>query len=409
MKILMLSDFYHPIIGGLERHVKALAEELIIAGYSVTVCTIKTKWLPTFEEQNGVKIIRIDGFFQSLPFLFADRSKRYHPPIQDWLITRKLKRLIEEIKPDIIHAHGWILHSVLPLKKRYKIPLIVTLHDYGLICPKKIITRVNSEICSTPLSNYCITCGRESYGLVKSLLGYLGVQLNRRILKHVDKFIAVSQYVRDVHLINLGLNEDKITVIPNFYKEEKIDSSKRRMLPDEFMLFVGSLRPDRGLKILIDAYKALKTKTKLVIIGTEHPKYSYTSTDDVTIIANATHELVMTACNNCNFLIIPSIIPSACPTVAFEAMSCKKAIIGSDIGGLRYIIINGVTGFLIPPLNTKALAEAMSFLIENPQISMAMGKKGWELFQKQFSLNSILPRLEQLYEELHAKNEETTR
>ena len=396
----MISDFYPPIIGGLERHVKALAEGLSKRGHLVTVCTIKGKHLPSFEEQNGVRIIRIDGFFQSIPFLFADRRRRYHPPIQDWSITRKLKELIEEIRPDIIHVHGWILHSVLPLKKKYNIPLIATLHDYGLFCPKKSMTKIDNEICNKPFSTHCILCGLNPYGSVKSFLGYLGIKSNRHMLKRVDKFIAVSQYVKEVHLMHLGLNKEKIAVIPNFYEEENVKSNKEEMLPEMFILFVGSLRHDRGIDVLTKAYNTIKTKTKLVIIGTEHPKYSCKSAGNVIVIKDAPHKIVMKACDRCSFLVIPCLVPAACPTVALEAMSRKKAIIASDVGGLKDIVINATTGFLIPPGNSKALVNAMRFLLRNPQKSKKMGKKGWDLFIKRFSLSSVLPKIEKLYEEI---------
>lgn len=405
----MLSDFYPPIIGGLERYVKTLSEGLSKRGHLVTVCTIKSKHLPSFEEQKGVRIIRVDGFFQSIPFLFADRTKRYHPPIQDWLITRKLKELIEETKPDIIHVHGWILHSVLPLKKKYNIPLIVTLHDYGLFCPKKSMMKSDNQICNKPFSTDCIKCGLKPYGSVKSFLGYLGVKSNKHMLKRVDKFIAVSQYVKEVHSMHLELNEEKIVVIPNFYKEENVNSNKEEMLPEKFILFAGSLMHDRGTDVLIKAYNTIKTKTKLVIIGAEHPQYSYKSAGNVIVIKNAPHEIVMKACDRCSFLVIPSITPAACPTIALEAMSRKKAIIASDVGGLKDIVINATTGFLIPPGNSKALANAMRFLLRNPQKSKEMGKKGWDLFIKRFSLSSVLPKIEKLYEELCVSREATNR
>lgn len=403
----MISDFYPPIIGGLERHVKSLAEGLSARGHAVTVCTLKSDHLPTFEKQNGVKIIRIDGFFQNVPFLFADRSKRYHPPIQDLLITRKLKKLIEEIRPDIIHVHGWILHSVLPLKKEYGIPIVVTLHDYGLFCPKKSITKIDNRICKEPFSTDCITCGLSSYGYIKSFLGYLGVRSSMHKLKSVDKFIAVSQYVATVYSTYLELYKEKIVVIPNFFKEEDTYSTKGDVLPEKFILFVGSFRPDRGVDTLIEAYNMMKTEAKLVLIGTEHPRKSYKSTENVLIIKNAPHEKVMEACDKCSFLVIPSMVPSACPTVAFEAMSCKKAIIASYVGGLKEIMMNAKIGLAVPPGNSKELANAMCFLLKNPKENMEMGVNGWKYFKENFSLSSVLPKIEKLYEGLYISGKRT--
>lgn len=400
MKILMLSDFYPPVIGGLERHVQSLSEGLSKRGHRVTVCTIKTNHSSSFEEQNGIKIKRLDGFFQRIPFLFRDRRKKYHPPIQDWLITKKLKELIAETKPDIIHAHGWILYSVLPLKEKYGVPLIATLHDYGFICPKRSITKTD-RICNEPFTINCISCGLDQYNFLKSFFAYWGNKLNKYLLKRVDKFIAVSQYVKETYLRYLGLNEKKIVVIPNFYRiEEDFKSKENVMLPEDFVLFVGVLIPRKGVDLLIKAYNTIKTKTKLVIIGAEHPAYSYESSGNVIVMKNVPHEAVMKACAACKFLVIPGTSPEACPTVAMEAMNFKKAIVASDVGGLREMVIDGVTGILTSPGNTEELANAIRFLLSNPEKAKKMGEKGYDLVTKRFSLNSVLPKIERLYEEL---------
>jgi glycosyltransferase involved in cell wall biosynthesis len=405
MRILMLSDFYPPIIGGMERYVKTLSEGLSEKGHSVTVCTIKNNHLPNFEEQNGVRIKRIEGFFQRMPFLYANPRRKYHPPIQDWLITRKLEKIVAETRPDIIHAHGWILYSVLPIRKKNNIPLIVTLHDYGFICPKKSTAThdevISSERCYKSFSMNCVSCGLNMYGFAKSFLAYSGIRLNKNTLRLVDKFISVSRYVKEIY--SGYLNEEKIVVIPNFYDDRENRSverlKEREMLPADFILFVGFLVPLKGVNVLRKAFSMMKTKTKLVLIGTTHPKYHYKTEGNVIVIKDAPHDIVLKACGRCKFLVIPSITPEACPTIAFEAMSHKKAIIASDVGGLKEIVINGKTGILTQPGDSKMLANSMHLLLENPEKNNEMGRNGYWLFRKRFSLNSILPKIENLYEE----------
>ena len=70
MKILMLSDLYGPLQGGIEAHVEALSNQLSERGHEVFVCTIGRRDLPDYEEKNGVKIYRLDGLFQKIPFLY---------------------------------------------------------------------------------------------------------------------------------------------------------------------------------------------------------------------------------------------------------------------------------------------------------------------------------------------------
>jgi len=174
----MVSDFYPPIVGGMEREVQLLSEGLSKKDCEVAVCTIKQESLPKFREENGVKVYRLEGLFQKLPFLFKTFEMKYHPPVVDWFVTNRLKDIIEKEEPDVIHTHGWILHSVLPLKKKFDMPLCVSFHDFGFICPRRSLPIHRRSFCNDPLSKNCIICGRETYGLIKSFFVYLGIKSN---------------------------------------------------------------------------------------------------------------------------------------------------------------------------------------------------------------------------------------
>lgn len=405
MKILMLSDFYPPVIGGLERHVQLLSEGLTKRGHKVTVCTIGHKRLPDFKVENDVKVLRLRGFFQRIPFLFKDSERKHHPPIKDWMVTKELEKIIEMEKPDIIHVHGLILYSILPLREKNNIPLVVTLHDYGFFCPKRTLLTNNVERCK-PLTKRCIICGRENYGLMKSFFAYYGVKLNKNKLKFVDKFIAVSPFVKDVHSKHLNLVKE-ISIVPNFHEMEKrnLKLKEAGTFPNDFILFVGALSSHKGVDSLINAYNRLNTETSLVLIGRTDADHSYNSTENRMIIENARYETVMEAYSKSRFVIIPSIWPDPCPTAAFEAMSCKKAIIASDIGGLSDIIVNRKTGILVPFNNSKKLAEAIDYLLKRPSRANEMGENGFKRFKRNYASSIIVPKIERVYTNLCNKSD----
>ena len=401
MKILMLADFYPPILGGMERHVQSLSSALSIRGYQVTVCTTAIQGLPQYEEQGGVKIHRLEGLFQKIPFLYKDTAKRYHPPAQDWLITRGAAQIIEREKPDIMHVHGWILYSALTLKERFGIPLVTTIHDYALICPTKTLMNKNA-ICNEPLTRDCIACGRDSYGLAKSIATYVAARTCKKKLKLVDRFIAVSSFVKEVYCKHLGLSQDKVEMIPNFYDADREEQGEQAALafPSDFMLFVGTVSAHKGVNILLEAYRKLGSQTKLVLIGSTHPDYRYESTEGIEVIKDAPHEVVMQAMSRCRFAVFPSIWPDPCPTVAFEAMSRSKALIASDIGGLKDIVLDGETGLLVPPNDSKKLAGAISHLLERPELAAEMGERGYERFKEHYTPEVVIPRIADVYESL---------
>lgn len=402
MKILMISDFYPPFIGGMCNYVQTLSKNLVKKGHQVIVCSIGNKWLSNLVNNYGVKVIRFEGFFQSIPFLFKNLNERYPPPIRDFCISRKLEKIIIDEKPDIIHAHGWLLYSLLECKKNFGIPLIVTLHDYGYICPKKNLLKGNS-LCNKFLTIECINCARNMYGIAKSTFLYYSLRLNKRKLMLVDKYIAVSSFVKDLYSKQLNINDNKITIIPNFIEQDKhVSCLKRNIIYDDFILFVGALSPHKGVNILIKAYEKLNTKTKLVLIGKKVQDYSFKSTNKIKIIENAPSHIIIEAYMKCRFVVIPSIWPEPFGLVALEAMSYNKAIIASNIGGLKDIIINKKTGILIPPYNISKLKDAMQYLLENPSTAKEMGNMGYAYFIKKYVPDVVIPQIENIYTNLHS-------
>jgi len=396
----MLSDLYPPLLGGIERHVQSLSKGLSRRGLEVSICTIRQRQLARYEEEEGVKIYRLDGFFQRIPFLYDDPMRKWHPPARDWLIARKLSRIVKEEKPDIIHAHGWILYSVLPLTSGLTIPVVMTLHGYDLFCPRKTLMRGNT-ICDEPFTRGCIPCLREPHGLVRSLAAYYGVKINRNRLKYVDKFIAVSSFSGEAHIKHLGISDKQMAVIPNFYDPDAERADKKTEdLPNEFILFVGWLMPHKGIDLLIRAYQKLNTKTKLLVIGIEQPDYHYQSTGNILVVKNAPHDIVMQAMSKCKFAVFPSVSPDTCPTVAFEAMSQKKAIIATSVGGLKDIVVDGETGIVVPPNNSDKLAEAIYQLLQEPKVASKMGEHGYERYIRNYTPDVIIPKIIDVYESL---------
>jgi glycosyltransferase involved in cell wall biosynthesis len=399
MKILMLSSFYPPLLGGIVTSVRSLSGELSKRGHEVIICTVRQRDLPAYEERDGVKIYRLDGLFQKIPFLFRDPTKKWHPPARDWLITRKLAAIIEREKPDIIHAHDWILYSAFPLIRNLKIPLILHLRGTGFLCPVTTSLTSKNTVCDEPLTRKCISCTRDTYGLARALASYYGIKTNKGKLKLIDRFIAVSSFVKEFHLKHLGLEDNDIVVIPNFYAAD-IDKAKAEELPGDFMLFAGWLKPHKGVDVLIEAYQKLDTGTKLVLIGLEDPAYHYQGTEPILIMKNMPHNAVMQAMSRCRFAVFPSVFPEPFGNVAIEAMSQRKAVIASNTGGLKDVVVDGETGLLVPPGNADKLADTISYLLQRPQLASEMGARGYQRFIENYTPDAVVPMIIDVYQSL---------
>ncbi len=400
MRILMLAQFYPPTIGGEERHVRNLAIALVQRGHSVSVATLQHHDTLTFELDEDVRVHRIRSSVQRLGMLFSYSDRQFAPPFADPELVLALRRVIQEEQPDVIHAHNWIIHSMLPLKTWSKAKLVVTLHDYSLVCVQKRLT-YRGEQCTGPTPLKCLECASEFYGTAKGtptvLTNWASSKLENAL---VDMFLPVSYSVaRGTRLTHRHVPH---RVLPNFVpddiSEQRCDDSPLlEQLPQgDFILFVGDVKRDKGVGVLLRAYAAMKSPVPLVIIGRPCDDLGVDIPENVLMLPGWPHDAVMSAWRRCVFAVAPSIWRDPCPTVAMEAMAMGRPVIASRIGGLSDIIEDEVSGLLVPPGDVRALRQAMQDLLASPTRRATMGNMALQrvaLFQAQ----TVVPRIEQVY------------
>jgi glycosyltransferase involved in cell wall biosynthesis len=436
MNIMLLADHYPPVsIGGGETHVESLARSLQKRGHKVIVCTLANNRLPSYEKNGGISIYRIEGIFQKASFLFRDPTQKLHPPIMDPLIVKTLKMIIKKEKPEIIHTHssgGWIVYSALALRKEFGIPLVVTLHSYGLICPVMTLTK-DGEQCQSVLTSKCVGCGREVYG-AKSLLVYSLLKLNRSRLKHVDRFVAISDYQRSVYSKHLGFKETDIVVIPNSidferFSQSEDDSEKTR-------------REFEKLGVDHDSYKIIHisavSRAKLSsIVGIIYAtpkiieKFPFTQVlivgnggyfDKVASLVRKVNQklekqaIIMTGfVKNDDMPKTMSLadIVVGVGRVALEAMACGKPVV---IAGTSVGPFGGNYGGIVTKSNVDELrahnfsgrnsavrttpdkiAEDCMKLLENREYRLSVGKFGKHYVEKEHNLEKEVRRVEAMY------------
>jgi glycosyltransferase involved in cell wall biosynthesis len=172
---------------------------------------------------------------------------------------------VAQFKPDVVHAHNWLVNSYLPLKSWSGAPLILTLHDYSLICSKRSFVHGSAEhveACDGPHLVKCCHCATDHYGTIKgavTALGTLGYSYTAR--RTIDKFLAVSHSVlRYNRLAEFGVDYE---VIANFVPDDVATLSPDvepcvGELPDKYILYVGDLIRMKGVPVLLDAYASLR-------------------------------------------------------------------------------------------------------------------------------------------------------
>jgi glycosyltransferase involved in cell wall biosynthesis len=403
MRILLLSQFYHPIVGGEERHVRNLAVALLQRGHQVSVVTL---WFPgadAYALDGEIRVHRIRGTLQRLPGLFAESERRHAPPFPDPELVGALRRVLVQEKPEVVHAHNWLLASFLPLKPWCDAGLVVTLHDYGLVCAKKNMMH-GREVCGEPGLWKCPSCAGAHYGAAKGVVTALGNFVSGALARRaVDRFIAVSHAV--ARHTGLARGDAPFEVIPNFVPDDvgclgaATDPCLQDLPGDGYILFVGDLMHLKGVDVLLSAYATLERAPPLVLIGRRCHDTPTQRPRNVHFFGPWPHAAIMHAWRRCIFGVAPSVGPEACATVVMEAMASGKPVIATKIGGMPDLVDTGVTGLLVPPGDPAALARSIQRLLAQPEVVARMGTASLARVER-LKAGSVVARIEGVYRDV---------
>ncbi|HET9223544.1 MAG TPA: glycosyltransferase family 4 protein, partial [Roseiflexaceae bacterium] len=178
-----------------------------------------------------------------------------------------------------------------------------------------------------------------------------------------------------------------------------VDPILDRLPAEPFILFVGALRPLKGLDLLLNAYRRLPAAPPLVLIGTAWPDTPRDLPHGVLMLESVPHRSVMAAWRRSLFGVAPSILPESLAGVVREGMISGKAMIATRVGGSPDMIQHGETGLLVAPDDADELAEAMRRLIDDSALRERLGQAG-QASAAQFTGQAIATQFEQLYRRL---------
>lgn len=400
LRVLIVSDEYQPVIGGAARSVETLAHSLARQGHTVEVATAWQPDTPGREVRDGIPVHRIRDLTSRAGWLSEDPERHHAPPFPDPEAAIRLRALVRRFRPDVVHAYGWLAHSAAAALVGKRVPLVLSLHDYGNACSIFTLVR-HGRACSGPAPLKCLDCAGSVYGYPKAAVAVGSVFGVRPLLRRrVDAIHSVNRLAAE--LIERALDEPDlpVEVIPNFLDDEareQPDEAILAQLPDRpFILYVGHLRGYKGINELLAAYRRLQNPPPLVLVGTRGPDTPAKFPPGVTTLTYVPHATVMELWRRALFAVSPSLAPETGPLVAQEAMSVGRAVIGTRIGGYEDLIDDGETGLLVPPGDAEALAEAMRSLIEDGELRERIGEQAAQRALA-FTPEAAVPEMERLY------------
>lgn len=366
----MVTPAFYPIKGGTEVVVRNLSIKLNEMGIHTDVMTFNmdrkwnTAWKGKIERIDGVNVFKIPA----LNWFPMAHSNRITLGVN--LIPGRFTKHLKDY--GIIHFHEADLS--FPLFSFFtKKPKIFQLHGFDLNFYKRYF-------------------------------------LSRFILRHVaDLYICLTKLM-ERELVELGLSQDKIRVLPNSVDVKIFRPSGEKK--NNLVLFVGRICFQKGLHILLKSLRYLEKSIHLVIIGPPDWDFRYFESilrlieeenkngkHKITYLGAQDQTNIIEWYRKSSILVLPS-FREAFPVVNLEALSCETPVVATNVGGIPEVVRDGENGILVPPNDALKLAEAIQYLLDNEKVRSKFGRQGREWIVNHFSLEAVVEKLQRIYEEM---------
>lgn len=318
--------------------------------------------------------------------------------------VKKLETLIQNEKPDIAHIHllfNGISVSILPLLKKHNIPIVMTVHDYRLICPAYTFRNGKEEICESCLKNkryiQCFTNKCSKGNLTNSLLLSLDSYFRDTFynpLDYIDKFIFVSKFSQSKHIEANIKYKEKSVHLYNFTSDRQTNIEEKK----NYLLYIGRISEEKGIQTLIKAQQ-LVPNVDIKIVGTgpllndlkkNYPNVSFLGFKEGKVL----EQLIKEA----KFTIVPSEWYENNPLSVIESMMSGTPVIGSNIAGIPELIKDKHDGFLFQTRNFNNLAEVIKEAISlSKEDYKKMSDSAYKFAIENFSKEAHYKRLKEIY------------
>ncbi|MGD9373749.1 MAG: glycosyltransferase [Desulfobacterales bacterium] len=367
MRILQVyKDYFPPVRGGIEGHINLLSNGLRERGIDVEVLVSNTNGKLKIETIDGITVTKV-------PQITRLASAPLNYSLFYWI-----KKIGEKF--DLLHFH--------------------------LPNPTAVMSFLISGLKKSTIATYHSDIIRQRYTamLYRPFLEIFLTKTDRIIAtspNYIDSSRILPKYRQKCQIVPLGVN---IARFKGQYSSPLDISSIRQSHGDRILLFIGKFRYYKGLHILIEAMKQINGKLLLIGEGfLEYELRKQVAVDGlekkVAFLGELSDQDVNTFLQACDVFVLPSVERSeAFGIVQLEAMACGKPVVCTELGtGTTYVTKHQKNGIVVEPNQPAALAQAINFLLDNPEIRLRYGQAGFERVEKYFSVNRMIDDIKDLY------------
>ena len=401
MKIALISEHASPLAalggvdaGGQNIYVAQVAQRLVDAGHTVDVFTRRDaeQQAPVVYLRPGLRVLHVPAG----PAAFVPKEQLL--PYMPEFALACLRLLRAGLHYDIVHANffmsGWV---AMELKRQAGLPFVMTFHALGLV--------------------------RREHQKEADTFPPERIDIERRIVQEAELVIAECPQDQDDLERLYGAERHRMCMVPcgfdphEFAPMSRMEARRHLGLDEnEFIVLqLGRMVPRKGVETVVRAMALLPRETlpRLLVVGGESDRPDARFTPEIGRLQGIAQEvgardivsftgrkqrdqLRAHYCAANVFVTTPWYEPFG--ITPLEAMACGTPVVGSAVGGIQYSVMDGLTGYLVPPHDPQALAERLLHLHEHPSLARAMGLAGVRRAQTMFTWEQVAAQLAAAYE-----------
>jgi len=399
MRILSVNN-YHSLKGGVEKVYFETARLLTENNHQVAFLSVRDTDVSPIGPVFFAEAESFDKLGGLVGKIKGTRNFFYNPSA-----IAAAEKAILEFKPDVIHLHifyGRLSNSILGVFKKYNLPVVMSVHEYRMLCPVYVLQDQNGNVCEVcPKSkNYfsCITKKCNKGSLLFSSISAAECAFRDKFYnyaEYIDRFIMVSKFIFNKHAEYNQAIKNKSTQLYNFVSADVIKNleSNPNAYLNKTILYFGRLSNEKGLITLLKAWKLFKASgndsgfvLKIAGTGSQENELKQFAMDenisDVVFLGFCNAPMLRKLFAETRYSIIGSEWYENNPMSVIESLAAGIPVIGSKIGGIPELISEGSTGFLFEPASPVDLEKTLDRALNLDTISYQKMQNESEKFAK---------------------------
>ena len=324
---------------------------------------------------------------------------------------KKMAALLKNFQPDMVHLNNFahqISPSILDAIKDHHIPVVMTMHDYKMVCPTYSML-CKGKVCERCMGGRFYRCGinRCTKGsLFKSMVNVAEMYLHHRVLHIYDKidlYISPSRFLK-YKAAEMGL-KGEVAYLPNCVDVFGFEPGFEWQ--EKSIVYVGRLSNEKGVETLIDAVNGIDIKLKIIgdgpLRGYLEEKIKAGAITNVDFLGYRTGQDLHNEIRNSMFLVIPSECYENNPLTVIEAFALGKPVLGARIGGIPELVRDYETGLTYTSGDVVDLKEKITQMLENKEKIPEMGKNARSLVERELNAEVYYHNLMAIYQKATEK------